>query len=85
MRMLTLSVVLLLATGFAQAQDSATDSVTKPEPNRPKVRGTLVLNERSRREEPKGSGQVKVDVQAVEWQAAESRDLTRVVEGSDGP
>ena len=54
--------VFLLSSGLAHGQ----------EPNRPKLRGTLLLNERSRSEEPQKSGQIKVDVQAVEWQAAET-------------
>ncbi|HQU43775.1 MAG TPA: isochorismatase family protein, partial [Pirellulales bacterium] len=42
------------------------------EPNRPKISGTLLLNQRSRAEEPAGSGHVEVRLRAVEWQAAET-------------
>lgn len=61
-------IIALLADGSATADDT----VATHEPNRPKLRGTLVLNQRSRREEPKGSGQITVDERAVEWQAAET-------------
>jgi nicotinamidase-related amidase len=73
-------VVLLLSAGLARGdeptQNPAQAAKPKPtqncEPNRPKLRGTLLVNQRSRREEPKGSGQIRLDEQAVAWQAAET-------------
>jgi nicotinamidase-related amidase len=40
--------------------------------NRPKVPGKLRLNLRERREEPKGSGQIKVVERFVDWDVAET-------------
>ncbi len=40
--------------------------------NRPKVPGKLRLNVRERREDPAGSGKVKVVERAVDWQVAET-------------
>src|SRR5437016_4961552 len=40
--------------------------------NRPKVPGTLRLHLRERREEPKGSGQVKVVERTADWQVSET-------------
>lgn len=42
------------------------------EPNRPKLRGTLLLDQRSRREDPPASGRIKVERRTVQWQAAET-------------
>ena len=68
MRSLIQPVVLMLLTSAVYADDPA----AKSEPNRPKLRGTLLLNQRSRREEPNGSRQVKAEEKTVEWQAAET-------------
>lgn len=40
--------------------------------NRPKVPGKLRLNMRERREEPKGSGKIKVSERTVDWEVAET-------------
>lgn len=42
------------------------------EPNRPKVKGTLLLNQRTRGAVPGDEGQIEVREQAVEWQAAKT-------------
>lgn len=66
--LLTQTLVLTLLTSAMHAEEPA----VRPESNRPKLRGTLLLNQRSRGEAPKQSGQVKVDEKAVEWEAAET-------------
>jgi nicotinamidase-related amidase len=65
-------VAIYIAFGLALASISKADEPAAREANRPHVRGTLLLNQRSRREEPKGSGQIEIDQRAVEWQAAET-------------
>lgn len=68
MRIRFIAISLLLSTAsLAQA-----DEPIAREPNRPKLRGTLLLTQRSRREEPKKSGEIKVDERSAEWQAAET-------------
>lgn len=63
------SLILLFSTVglIAGAEVSA-----EHEPNRPKLRGVLSLDQRSRHEEPPGSGTMKVERRAVQWQAAET-------------
>jgi hypothetical protein len=66
MRTVTISlVVLLLACGSASGEEPTKEASQKTEPNRPKLQGTFLLNQRC--------------------PSIESRDLTHVVEGSDGP
>ena len=60
---LTLALVPLAATG-----DKEDERVV----NRPKVPGKLRLQLRERREEPAGSGQLKVVEQTVDWDVAET-------------
>lgn len=55
---------------FTGAQPAAKQDA--PIVNRPKVPGKLRLNLRERREEPKGSGQIKVVQRAVDWEVAET-------------
>lgn len=68
MRVLAIAFASILLAGVC----SADEAQVAREPNRPKLRGTLLLNQRSRREEPQGSGQVQVEERAVEWHAAET-------------
>lgn len=66
---LIFSLVLLLAIVAPAHGEEATAA---REPNRPKLRGILLLDQRSRREDPRGSGEIKVEGRAVRWQAAET-------------
>lgn len=66
---LIFSLVLLLAIVAPAHGEEATAA---REPNRPKLRGILLLDQRSRREDPPGSGEINVEGRAVRWQAAET-------------
>ncbi|HVX11434.1 MAG TPA: isochorismatase family protein [Pirellulales bacterium] len=68
LRLLVAGLLVTLCGGVSLAEES----LTKREANRPKLRGTLLLNQRSRREEPKGSGRIRVEQRCVEWEAAET-------------
>src|SRR5262245_42923703 len=61
----------------ARPGDPAPAPPTPPAPavrvaNQPKVPGTLRLNLRERREEPKGSGKFKVVERTADWEVAET-------------
>jgi hypothetical protein len=73
--------VILTAVFYSRAKpvDPPPDPRTAPEkpqevriPNQPKVPGTLRLNARERREEPKGSGMFKVIERTLDWEVSET-------------
>jgi hypothetical protein len=68
------AVATLGVVAFSGAQTGGNKEVPKEAriTNRPKVPGTLRLNLRERREEPGGSGKVKVVRRTVDWQVAET-------------
>jgi nicotinamidase-related amidase len=76
---LMLTTVVLggvLASGVASGSKAQPAPPGKKEEarvaNRPKVPGKLLLHLRERREEPKGSGQIKVVEGAAEWEVSET-------------
>jgi nicotinamidase-related amidase len=75
MQRLPLSLILVIAVlvgsvYLAEAQPQAKKEVRVA--NRPKVPGKLRLHLRERREEPRGSGQIKVIERTVDWEVAET-------------
>src|SRR5262245_10139953 len=69
---------VLATVFFATAMAGDPPPATPPAPgdariaNQPKVPGTLRLNVRERREEPKGSGRFKVVERTLDWEAGET-------------
>ncbi len=59
-------------SGAAKEQPRAADKKAVRIANRPRVPGKLVLHLRERREEPKGSGKIKVVERTTEWNVAET-------------
>ena len=69
----TISALLFLVIAPTPGCEPATaDPTAAPLANRPKVPGKLRLNLRERREEPKGSGKIKVVERTVDWDVAET-------------
>jgi nicotinamidase-related amidase len=70
--------VVLVAGFLAAEQPGARPAVPPAAPqevriaNQPKVPGTLRLNARERREDPKGSGKLKIVERALDWEVGET-------------
>src|SRR3954464_4408371 len=70
---LCISLLAVIGCGLVICSNVATgDRPTPRLVNRPKVPGQLRLNLRERREEPKGSGKVKVVERSMDWAVAET-------------
>lgn len=75
---LALVFAVVLAAVFFGTENPKEPAPPPPAPreariaNQPKVPGTLRLNVRERREDPKGSGKFKVVERAIDWEVAET-------------
>lgn len=68
---ISMTLVAMVVLGFFTVAQTGEKKEAHIE-NRPKVPGKLRLNLRERREEPKGSGEVKVVEHSVDWNVAET-------------
>lgn len=73
MRTLTINrTILAVFIASLCYESNAADAVGPPSTNRPRVPGVIRLNLRERREEPVGSGTLKVIERTVDWKVAET-------------